>query len=69
MGNGNKHCGGVMIMSGEFHYHVSLIHCIYPYGLHREIYKIIDIQKGHLDDDNLKLIKYRVSTKVLRLYK
>lgn len=56
-------------MSGEFHYHVSLIHCIYPYGLHREIYKIINIQKGHLDDDNLKLIKYRVSTKVLRLYK
>ena len=66
MGNGNKHNGGVILMRGEFHYHMNLIHRIYPYGLHREVYRVIDINKGLFDDDNIKFIIFRVSTKVLR---
>ncbi len=65
MGNGSKHNGGVKLMSGEFHYHMNLINRIYPLGLHRELYVITNTDKEPFSD--VKLIKHRVSTKVLQL--
>ena len=67
MGNGNPHDGGVELMSGTWKVHCSLIHRVYPYGLHREYYQLIDINEEDLfADSNLRYIKYRNSNKIIK---
>ena len=67
MGNGNPHDGGVELMSGTWKVHNSLIHQIYPYGLNRELYEVIDVECDLLSDDNLRLVKTRNSNRLMRL--
>ena len=44
---------GVGLMSGEFHYHTSLVSHIYPYGLHPVSYRFVgeDFVNSESDDD------------------
>lgn len=49
-------------MSGTWKVHESLHQSIYPYGLHREFYKVIDIE-----GDNVEFIKIRNSNRLHRL--
>lgn len=68
MGNGNRHDGGVELMSGTWKMHHSLIQQIYPYGLHRTVYKLKDNDLDNLfkEDCWIKVI-YRNTNKVHRL--
>ena len=62
----NHHCSGVELMSGTWKVHMSLIQHIYPYGLHREWYQVINIDEDLFSDENLRHVKYRNTNKVYR---
>ena len=69
MSRDKEHSGGVDVMSGEFHYHMGLVNCFYPYGLHREFYRVVDFGDDDFDwlsDGNLVFVKVRVSCGLLR---
>lgn len=68
MGNGNKHDGGIELMSGTWKIHRSLVHRIYPYGLHRVFYQVEYKDLDNLFDkiDGIKVV-YRNSNKLLRI--
>lgn len=69
MGNGNLHDGGVELMSGTWKVHMSLIHSIYPYGLHREFYRFngVSVEDFFDDEDCWELVRIRNSHCLLRL--
>lgn len=68
MGNGNKHDGGVGLMSGTWKVHHSLIHQIYPYGLNRVLYQLKENDLDNLfEDDGWIKVTHRNSHRVNRL--
>ena len=63
-----SHDSGIILMSGTWKVHASIIHRIYPYGLHREFYRVIDNDAEYIfSEDNLKINKKRNSNRLLRL--
>lgn len=40
--------------------HMSLTQLTLPRGLHREYYRVIDVDKDIFDDDNTVLVKFRM---------
>lgn len=58
---------GIWLMSGTWKVHESLHQRIYPYGLHREFYQVIDIEGDIFSSDNVEFIKIRNSNRLHRL--
>ncbi len=68
MGNGNRHDGGVELMSGTWKVHCSIIHHIYPYGLHRVLYRLKDNDLNNIFEDDCWIkVVYRNSYKLSRI--
>ena len=55
MSNACSRVSSQRLMSGEWHYHMSIIHTILPCGLHRDFYII------NFDEETSTKVKHRVN--------
>ena len=68
MSNEKWHSGGSWLMSGSWKVHMGLVHSVYPYGLHREFYEVIDNDVEDIfSDENTRFVKIRNSHMLHRL--
>lgn len=59
----NQRTTGVMLMSGTWKQHMSFVHLIYPYGLHRVFYNYVPSEDSIFEEENCKKVVHRYNRK------